>query len=131
MYHAEVLDKKGEFYTTNLRKAEQKNTFILNGDEDQIYEPVFTFQGFRYLKIEGIDKINIKDFKAIALYSDMEFTGQLTTSNKLINQLQQNIQWGQRGNFLMFLPIALKGMKDLVGPVMPKHFLTRLVLIWM
>ena len=52
------------------------------------------------MKIEGIDKINIKDFKAIALYSDMEFTGQLTTSNKLINQLQQNIQWGQRGNFL-------------------------------
>ena len=51
LYHAEVLDKKGEFYTTNLRKAEQKNTFILNGDEDQIYEPVFTFQGFRYLKI--------------------------------------------------------------------------------
>ena len=100
LYHAEVLDKKGEFYTTNLRKAEQKNTFILNGDEDQIYEPVFTFQGFRYLKIEGIDKINIKDFKAVALYSDMEFTGQLTTSNKLINQLQQNIQWGQRGNFL-------------------------------
>ena len=100
LYHAEVLDKKGEFYTTNLRKAEQKNIFILNGDEDQIYEPVFTFQGFRYLKIDGIDKININDFKAVALYSDMEFTGQLTTSNKLINQLQQNIQWGQRGNFL-------------------------------
>ena len=100
LYHAEVLDKKGEFYTTNLRKAEQKNIFILNGDEDQIYEPVFTFQGFRYLKIDGIDKININDFKAVALYSDMEFTGQLTTSNKLINQLQQNIQWSQRGNFL-------------------------------
>ena len=52
------------------------------------------------MKIDGIDKININDFKAVALYSDMEFTGQLTTSNKLINQLQQNIQWGQRGNFL-------------------------------
>ena len=99
-YHAEVLDKEGEFYTTNLRAANQKNTFVLNGKPGQIYHPTFTFQGFRYLKIEGIDQINIDDFKAVALYSDMEFTGSLTTSNELINQLQENIQWGQRGNFL-------------------------------
>ena len=100
LFHAEVLDKEGEFYTTNLRAAKQKNTFILNGKTDQIYHPTFTFQGFRYLKIEGIDQINIDDFKAVALYSDMEFTGSLTTSNELVNQLQENIQWGQRGNFL-------------------------------
>lgn len=100
LYHAEVLDKAGEFYTTNLRAAKQKNTFILNGKVDQIYHPTFTFQGFRYLKVEGIDQINIDDFQAVALYSDMEFTGSLTTSNELINQLQHNIQWGQRGNFL-------------------------------
>ena len=100
LYHAEVLDKAGEFYTTNLRAAKQKNTFILNGKIDQIYHPTFTFQGFRYLKVEGIDQINLDDFKAVALYSDMEFTGSLTTSNELINQLQENIQWGQRGNFL-------------------------------
>jgi alpha-L-rhamnosidase len=100
LYHAEVLDKAGEFYTTNLRAAKQKNTFILNGKKDQIYHPTFTFQGFRYLKVEGIDQINLDDFEAVALYSDMEFTGSLTTSNELINQLQENIQWGQRGNFL-------------------------------
>ena len=100
LYHAEVLDKEGEFYTTNLRAANQKNTYIVNGKIDQIYHPTFTFQGFRYIKVEGIDQINIDDFEAVALYSDMEFTGSLTTSNELINQLQENIQWGQRGNFL-------------------------------
>ena len=100
LYHAEVLDKDGEFYTKNLRKAKQINTFILNGDKNEICRPVFTFQGFRYLKIEGMNQINLDDFQAVALYSDMEFTGQLTTSNDLINKLQQNIQWGQRGNFL-------------------------------
>ena len=100
LFHAEVLDKAGEFYTTNLRKAKQKNTFILNGKTNQVYHPTFTFQGFRYLKVEGMDQINLDDFKAVALYSDMEFTGSLTTSNELINQLQENIQWGQRGNFL-------------------------------
>ena len=71
LYHAEVLDKDGEFYTTNLRAAEQKNTFILNGNADQIYHPTFTFQGFRYLKVEGVDQINIDDFQAVALYSDI------------------------------------------------------------
>lgn len=100
LYHAEVLDQAGEFYTTNLRKAKQTNSFVLNGVKDQIYHPTFTFQGFRYLKVEGIDQINLEDFQAVALYSDMEFTGTLTTSNDLINQLQENIQWGQRGNFL-------------------------------
>ena len=72
----------------------------MNGDKNEICRPVFTFQGFRYLKIEGMNQINLDDFQAVALYSDMEFTGQLTTSNDLINKLQQNIQWGQRGNFL-------------------------------
>ena len=100
LYHAEVLDKAGEFYTTNLRAAKQKNTFILNGNADQIYHPTFTFQGFRYLKVEGVSQINIDNFQAVALYSDLEFTGSLTTSNELINKLQENIQWGQRGNFL-------------------------------
>ena len=100
LYHSEVLDKAGEFYTTNLRAAKQKNTFILNGKKDQLYHPTFTFQGFRYLKVEGVSQINIDNFQAVALYSDMEFTGSLTTSNELINKLQENIQWGQRGNFL-------------------------------
>ena len=72
----------------------------MNGNADQIYHPTFTFQGFRYLKVEGVEQINIDDFQAVALYSDMEFTGSLTTSNELINQLQENIQWRQRGNFL-------------------------------
>ncbi len=100
VYHAEILDKEGEFYTENLRAAKQLNTFILNGDSQWVYRPHFTFQGFRYIKIESSAAVNPADFKAIAMYSDMRPTGTLTTSDPLINQLQQNIQWGQRGNFL-------------------------------
>lgn len=100
MYHAEILDKAGEFYTENLRAAAQLNTYILNGDADRVYRPHFTFQGFRYIKIEGIEDFDLDEFKAVALYSDMETTGYFSTSNPLINQLQKNIQWGQKGNFL-------------------------------
>jgi alpha-L-rhamnosidase len=100
IYHAEILDKEGEFYTENLRDADQKNTFILNGDPNFVYEPHFTFQGFRYIKIEGDTTIDPSKFKAIALYSAMPDTGGFETSNALINQLQHNIEWGQKGNFL-------------------------------
>lgn len=100
IYHAEILDKNGEFYTENLRAAAQKNTFILNGNPAFIYEPHFTFQGFRYIKIEGDSTIDPSKFKAIALYSAMPKSGAFETSNALINQLQHNIEWGQKGNFL-------------------------------
>ncbi|HEY0740677.1 MAG TPA: family 78 glycoside hydrolase catalytic domain [Chryseosolibacter sp.] len=101
LYHAEVLDKKGNFYTENLRPAKQQNVYILKGGAEETFEPHFTFQGFRYLKIEGYPgELKPENFTAIALYSDMKLTGNFTCSNPLINQLQKNIQWGQRGNFL-------------------------------
>ncbi len=101
LYHAEVLDKEGNFYTENLRPAKQKNEYILKGNGEEFFEPHFTFQGFRYIKIEDFKgEIYPENFTAVALYSDMQPTGTFTSSNPLINQLQHNIQWGQRGNFL-------------------------------
>jgi alpha-L-rhamnosidase len=98
--HAEVMDKEGNFYTDNLRDAKCINTFILKGGEET-FEPQFTWQGFQYIRIEGYPgDIKPEDFTAIALYSDMPVTGTFKTSNDLINQLQHNIEWGQRGNFL-------------------------------
>ena len=99
--HAEVLDKAGNFYTENLRAARAQDTYILKGGGTEVYEPRFTWHGFRYLKIEGYPgEIKPENFTAVALYSDMKPTGIFTSSNALINQLQQNIQWGQKGNFL-------------------------------
>ncbi|WP_214073130.1 glycoside hydrolase family 78 protein [Mucilaginibacter sp. dw_454] len=99
--HAEVIDKSGNFYTENLRDAKAQNTFILKGDGVETFEPQFTWQGFRYIRIEGYPgDIKPEDFTATAVYSDMPPTGTFTCSNPLINQLQHNIQWGQKGNFL-------------------------------
>ena len=99
--HAEVLDKAGNFYTTNLRSAKQQNTYVLKGEGEESYQPHFTFQGFRYIKVEGYPGVlKPEDLTAVALYSDMPVTGSFTTSHPLLNQLQHNIQWGQRGNFL-------------------------------
>lgn len=99
--HAEVLDKQGNFYTDNLRAAKAQNTYILKGGEEETFEPHFTWQGFRYLRVEGISgELNPNNFTAVALYSDMETSGTFKSSNPMVNQLQHNIRWGQRGNFL-------------------------------
>jgi len=98
--HAEVLDKQGNFYLDNLRAANATAIYYLSGKGNETFEPHFTFYGFRYIRIEGVSDIKPENFTAVALYSDMKPTGTFISSNPLINQLQHNIQWGQRGNFL-------------------------------
>jgi alpha-L-rhamnosidase len=100
--HAEVLDKHGNFYLANLRGATAEDTYYLRGTgQDEVLEPHFTTHGFRYLRLDSYPgPVNLADFTAVALYSDMPATGSFTCSNPLINQLQSNIQWGQKGNFL-------------------------------
>ncbi|MEP6467051.1 MAG: family 78 glycoside hydrolase catalytic domain, partial [Parafilimonas sp.] len=99
IFHAEVLDKKGNFYTANLRAAKAEDVYILKDDNEETFEPHFTWHGFRYIKVEGLQgELKPEDFTAVAIYSDMKPTGNFTTSNALINQLQHNIEWGQKGN---------------------------------
>jgi alpha-L-rhamnosidase len=99
--HAEVLDKEGNFYTDNLRAAKAQDIYLLTGDKEEMLEPHFTFHGFQFIKVEGISgELNADDFTAVALYSDMKKTGTFISSDPLINQLQHNIEWGQKGNFL-------------------------------
>jgi alpha-L-rhamnosidase len=101
VHHAEVLDKHGNFYTENLRAADQEIQYILKGGGDEIYEPRFSFFGFRYVRVKDYPgSLTADQIVAIALYSDMKPTGKFSTSNPLINQLQRNIQWGQKGNFV-------------------------------
>ncbi len=99
--HAEVLDKDGNFYTENLRTAKQQNTYILSG-EDEVFKPTFSWQGFRYIRLDEypFDEVKLADFKAIAVHSDIKRTGSFACGNEKINQLYHNIIWGQKCNFI-------------------------------
>ena len=100
--HAEVLDADGNFYTENLRAATQRVEYLLVGDEARTeFEPHFTFQGFRYVAIEGYPgDLTLDDLTGVVIHSDMTDTGEFETSDTRLNQLQHNIRWGQKGNFL-------------------------------
>jgi alpha-L-rhamnosidase len=98
---SEIMDKDGNFYTENLRSAKATNTYILKGGTEEIYEPYFTFFGFQFAKLEGFRTIpEIDQFTGIVVHSEMAPTGHFSCSDSLINQLQSNIRWGQKDNFL-------------------------------
>ncbi|MBN2983117.1 alpha-L-rhamnosidase [Cohnella algarum] len=104
LQHAEVLDKEGNFYVGNLRSAKQTVEYIAKGEGTETYAPHFTFQGFRYVKVEGYPGIEnglpLDRFVGEVIHSDMPRSGEFECSHELVNQLQRNIVWGQRGNFL-------------------------------
>ncbi|MBQ1273132.1 MAG: family 78 glycoside hydrolase catalytic domain, partial [Clostridia bacterium] len=103
MTHAEVLDSDGNFYTANLRTAKNRNEYILSGEGEEVFKPLFCFQGFRYIRLDefpaGVE-VKPENFTAIAIYSDMKRTGNFSCGNDKINQLYSNIIWGHRGNFI-------------------------------
>ncbi len=100
--HAEILDATGNFYTENLRSAKQTVTYILKGEKKgETYHPHFSFQGFRYIALDAYPgTVDLSNFTAQVIHSKMEKTGTFSCSNPLINQLQHNIRWGLKSNFL-------------------------------
>jgi alpha-L-rhamnosidase len=101
--HAEVLEH-GELGTRPLRRAKATDTYTLRGGGEEVWEPRFTFHGFRYAQVTGLpDPIAADAVTAVVIHSDMRRTGWFDSSHHLLNQLHENVVWGMRGNFL-YLP---------------------------
>ena len=99
--HFEVLDQDGNVYLDNLRRARQTLQYTLKGTGTEIYEPKFTFMGFRYLYIRQYPgKVSLDSMRGIVLHTQLEESGTFECSDPLLNQLQHNIRWSQKGNFL-------------------------------
>ncbi len=94
----EVL-QNGNFYRDNLRTAKSEFVYTSDGIEKEV-EPMFTFFGFRYAKVEGIEAVNPDDFTALCLSSDLKETLRAETSHEKLNRLMRNSLWSQRSNFL-------------------------------
>ncbi|MDO5398115.1 MAG: family 78 glycoside hydrolase catalytic domain [bacterium] len=98
--HAEVLDSDGNFYNENYRSAKAKFEYICC-DGHQTYKPYFTYFGFQYIRLDECpSNINLDNFTAIAIYSDMKRTGYIETGSKKVNKLFENTLWSQRDNFI-------------------------------
>lgn len=94
----EIL-QEGNFYNANLRSAKSEYFFVTDGSE-QVLIPHFTYYGYRYVKVEGITDLKKEDLKGLALYSNLDAAGTMTTGHDLVNRFIENVRWGLQGNFL-------------------------------
>lgn len=96
--HGEILNSDGTLYTNNLRKAKAEIVYR-KGGEMRLYRPRFTYMGFRYIELSGVD-YQEGLLTAHAIYSDMIRTGSFTCENEKALQLYQNQIWGQKSNYV-------------------------------
>ena len=97
---AELLQKDGSIYTANLRTAHSADTYILKGNSMEEWQPTFTYHGFRFVELTGFrEKPSLSDFEGQVIYDEMETTGNLETSDPMINRIYKNAYWGIRGNY--------------------------------
>lgn len=91
---------KDTLYRKALTTAAQTDKYILSGDGVEEYQPAFTFHGYRYIEISADKDIHVKSVKGKVITSVGEQVGSLSTSDKDVNQLFNNVLWGQRSNYL-------------------------------
>jgi alpha-L-rhamnosidase len=98
--HGETLDD-GELYTANLRSALATDEVVVAGPDETVFEPLFTTHGFRFVEVTGWPaELPAAAFSATVLQSDTPMVGELHCSDPMVEQLINNIRWGQRGNFV-------------------------------
>src|ERR671916_2196062 len=99
--HAEALNPDGTIYTTNLRFARATDRYVLRSGSEEVYEPRFTFHGFRYVEVTGYPgEPPLEAITGRVVHSATPPAGSFECSSPMVNKLQSNILWGQRGNFL-------------------------------
>jgi alpha-L-rhamnosidase len=98
--HGEALDTGGLLYTDNLRTAAATDVLIAGDEADVVFEPRFTYHGFRYAELTGLAELAEDDIVGVVLHSDTPWTGDFACSDPDVERLYRAIGWGQRGNFV-------------------------------
>lgn len=98
---AERLNPDGTIYTENLRSARATDMYICRGDGVEEWTPRFTFHGFQYVEVTGLEGRPSDDsVTGLALSSATPPAGEFECSDPMLTRLWTNILWTQRANFI-------------------------------
>ncbi len=101
---AELIDETGNINVLPNRGASATDVYITKGEGIEIYEPRFTYHGFRYVEITGFPGVpTLDNLEGRVVHSSVEPVGEFICSNELINKIHRNVLWGQLSN-LMSVP---------------------------
>ncbi len=113
--YSELLDKNGMINTIPNHWAKATDAYILKGEGDEVYEPRFTYHGFRYVEVTGFPGAPVlENLEGCVVHSAVEPTGGFICSNSLINRIHKNILWGQLSN-LMSIPTDCPQRSERMG----------------
>jgi alpha-L-rhamnosidase len=98
--HAETLRPDGELYLDNLRGAKVTDAYTLKGGGEEVYEPRFTYHGFRFVEVRGYPgRLEHNAIEGRVVNDDVEHVGEFTCSHPVINRIYRSVMWGVRGNY--------------------------------
>jgi alpha-L-rhamnosidase len=100
LHHAETLQPDGELYTANLRSARATDRYTLKGSGEEVWEPRFTYHGFRYVEVKGYPGVpDLNSIEGRVVHDAMFETADFSSSSTMLNQIHSNVFWGVRGNY--------------------------------
>ena len=112
---AELLNSDGTLNVIPNRTAKVTDSYILKGEGVEVYEPRFTYHGFRFIEVTGYPGIpNLETVQGIVVHSTVNPVGGFQCSNELINSIHQNILWTQLSN-LMSIPTDCPQRNERMG----------------
>ena len=98
--HAETLEPDGSLYIDNLRSAKATDVYTLKGGGPEVWEPRFTYHGFRYVEVTGFPGEPLAAaLEGRVVHDDMDRAGEFTSSSDMLNKIHHNMFWGIRGNY--------------------------------
>jgi alpha-L-rhamnosidase len=98
--HAETLRPDGSLYLDNLRSARATDVYIAKGGGVEVWEPRFTYHGFRFVEVRGLPgKPGLSAIEGRVVHDAMTPAGEFASSNDLLNRIHSAIRWGMRGNY--------------------------------
>lgn len=98
---AELLHDDGTVAQENLRSAKATDRYICSGSGEEVWQPMFTYHGFRYVEVSGLrEKPDTNTLTGLVFHSSAPFRGMFSCSDTLLNTIWKNITWGQRSNMM-------------------------------
>jgi alpha-L-rhamnosidase len=112
---SELLHSDGMINVIPNRTAKVTDNYILKGEGVEVYEPRFTYHGFRYVEVTGYPGTpNLNAVQGIVVHSAVNPVGGFQCSNQLINNIHKNILWTQLSN-LMSIPTDCPQRNERMG----------------
>ncbi|NLP09777.1 family 78 glycoside hydrolase catalytic domain [bacterium] len=99
--YAEDLQANGMLDFTSNEKALNTDVYVLNGAGNETYEPRFTFHGFRYVQVSGLDYLpSIDDLTGCVVHTAVDTLSTFSCSDELVNRIHRATLWSQRSNLM-------------------------------